>query len=368
MEQPKGMCGAGAGCCGGPCNATTSFFGSACRAMRSALRLTDLRCFIFPLRVKLFQVLRIAHGQLGVNLETRVGPSADPFAVVQIRMRGLAVARVGFVVAAAGAQGSRQALGAIRLGGDVMFFEEADLHQPVDAAAHGAQLVLIGTGEAVAQSHVAIGGDAHQSQARAARISFTDALVNLFQRVLHVRESVMPVFQCGFEELLGERLELAEHGVESGFRDRVLAVGRRGDGCEADFPESDLFGEMPEDFANVERLGSECDARADGTAAMPAQQLADFGRDYVVAAGSETLDIRKIFRHLTEEIGFWEVGFAPVTTSPNRKYAIAESGFDAMLAQFQALAQEFLEAALENRHPGFSNVNDTPEQLHNRFT
>jgi len=83
-----------------------------------------------------------------------------------------------------------------------------------------------------------------------------------------------------------------------------------------------------------------------------------------VTLTSQTLDIRKIFRHLTEEIGFWEVGFAPVTTSTNRKYAIADEGFDHMLAQFRALAGEFLEAALQNRHHGFSNVKDTLEEIH----
>jgi uncharacterized protein len=83
-----------------------------------------------------------------------------------------------------------------------------------------------------------------------------------------------------------------------------------------------------------------------------------------VTLTSQTLDIRKIYRHLTEDIGFWEVGFAPVTTSPNRKYAIADEGFDDMLGQFRALADDFLQAALENRHHGFSNVKDTLEEIH----
>jgi uncharacterized protein len=83
-----------------------------------------------------------------------------------------------------------------------------------------------------------------------------------------------------------------------------------------------------------------------------------------VTLTTNQLDIRKIFRHLTEDVGFWEVGFAPVTTSPNRDYAIAEDDFDSMLRQFQALAQEFLEAALEGRHHGFSNVKDTLEEIH----
>jgi uncharacterized protein len=83
-----------------------------------------------------------------------------------------------------------------------------------------------------------------------------------------------------------------------------------------------------------------------------------------VTLTSQNLDIRKVFRHLREEIGFWEVGFAPVTTASNRKYAIAEEGFDTMLEQFQLLAAEFLEYAVENRHHGFSNVKDTLEEIH----
>jgi uncharacterized protein len=83
-----------------------------------------------------------------------------------------------------------------------------------------------------------------------------------------------------------------------------------------------------------------------------------------VTLTSHNLDIHKIFRHLREEIGFWDVGFAPVTTAANRKYAIAEEGFDSMLAQFQSLAAEFLKCALENRHHGFSNVKDTLEEIH----
>jgi len=83
-----------------------------------------------------------------------------------------------------------------------------------------------------------------------------------------------------------------------------------------------------------------------------------------VTLTSQTLDIRKIYRHLHDEIGFWEVGFAPVTTSPGREYAISGDGFDSMLGQFRDLAADFLEAALANRHHGFSNVKDTIEEIH----
>jgi uncharacterized protein len=83
-----------------------------------------------------------------------------------------------------------------------------------------------------------------------------------------------------------------------------------------------------------------------------------------VTLTSGSMDVKRIFRHLTDEIGFWEVGFAPVTTSPNRSHAIGERGYDEMLAQFSELADEFLEAAVANRHHGFSNVKETLEELH----
>src|SRR5262245_49371951 len=78
----------------------------------------------------------------------------------------------------------------------------------------------------------------------------------------------------------------------------------------------------------------------------------------------QTLDVSRIYRHLTEEIGFWEVGFAPVTTAPARDYAISDGGFDELLSQFRGLAQDYLKASLENRHHGFSNVRETLQELH----
>ncbi len=87
-----------------------------------------------------------------------------------------------------------------------------------------------------------------------------------------------------------------------------------------------------------------------------------------VTLTKQTLDVKRIFTHLTEEIGFWEVGFAPVTTANGRDYAIEDDGFDDMLDQFRALAWDFLEASVENRHHGFSNVKDTLEEIHKGFS
>ena len=83
-----------------------------------------------------------------------------------------------------------------------------------------------------------------------------------------------------------------------------------------------------------------------------------------VTLTGQNLDVVGIYRHLFEEIGFWEVGFAPVTTSWQRDYAIEAEGFTAMLSQFQQLAFEFRDATLAGRHHGFSNVRDTVEEIH----
>ena len=83
-----------------------------------------------------------------------------------------------------------------------------------------------------------------------------------------------------------------------------------------------------------------------------------------VTLTKQNLDVESIYRHLRDELGFWEVGFAPVTTSWQRDYAIQEDGFEAMLGQFQRLAQEWLQHALAGKHHGFSNVRDTVEEIH----
>jgi uncharacterized protein len=76
------------------------------------------------------------------------------------------------------------------------------------------------------------------------------------------------------------------------------------------------------------------------------------------------VDVLNIYRHLKHDLGFYEVGIAPVTTSPDRLYSIGEQGMDRVLEQFKALANEYLSFALRNEHHGFSNVSDTLSELH----
>jgi uncharacterized protein len=75
-------------------------------------------------------------------------------------------------------------------------------------------------------------------------------------------------------------------------------------------------------------------------------------------------DVIRIYRHLKQDLGFHEVGFAPVTTSPDRLYAINDKGMDGVLDQFHALAEEYLEYALRGEMHGFSNVSDTLSELY----
>lgn len=83
-----------------------------------------------------------------------------------------------------------------------------------------------------------------------------------------------------------------------------------------------------------------------------------------VTLTKQNLDVISIYRHLAEELGFWEVGFAPVTTSWQRDWAIQDDGFYAMLGQFKTLAAEYLEHALAGKRHRFSNVRDTLEEIH----
>ena len=163
------------------------------------------------------------------------------------------------------------------------------------------ELVRVGSGEAVAERDVSVGGDAHQPEPGAARERLAHALVDLFERLLDVREAVVPVVDRVFEELVGEIPELAEHVVVAVLGDGVAAAGRRRHRREADLPEPDLLGEMAIDPLDVERSGGQRDARADRPAAVPLEQLLDLRRDDVVAAGAVVEDAELVL-HLARAV------------------------------------------------------------------
>ena len=74
--------------------------------------------------------------------------------------------------------------------------------------------------------------------------------------------------------------------------------------------------------------------------------------------------VLETYRYLVDELGFDEVGFAPVTSAPGRDYALGPEAFDVLLRQFQTLADDFVTAALAGRPHGFANLNDLLRELY----
>ncbi len=74
-------------------------------------------------------------------------------------------------------------------------------------------------------------------------------------------------------------------------------------------------------------------------------------------------DVIRIYRHLKDDLGFHEVGFAPVTASNQQSYSIDDADMESVIGQFQALADEWLQFALRGEMHGFSNVSETIGEL-----
>jgi uncharacterized protein len=74
--------------------------------------------------------------------------------------------------------------------------------------------------------------------------------------------------------------------------------------------------------------------------------------------------IRRIYDHLTREVGFKAVGFSPATANPNRLYSIGIQKMSSVLGGFEELALEYRDFALSGRQHGFTNANDTLKELH----
>src|SRR5947209_9042107 len=115
----------------------------------------------------------------------------------------------------------------------------------------------------MAERDVSFGRDPEEAEARAAGICLADAFMDLFERVFHVREAMMPVFGNVIGEFAREAAKLIEHSIESLLADCVLLLRRGRHRREADFPEPDLLGEMLVDARDVERIGRERDAGPD---------------------------------------------------------------------------------------------------------
>jgi uncharacterized protein len=74
--------------------------------------------------------------------------------------------------------------------------------------------------------------------------------------------------------------------------------------------------------------------------------------------------VRRIYEHLTKEVGFDAVGFSPATANPQRLYHIGSQKMDSILGGFEELAWEYRDHAVAGRQHGFSNASDTLKELH----
>jgi uncharacterized protein len=83
-----------------------------------------------------------------------------------------------------------------------------------------------------------------------------------------------------------------------------------------------------------------------------------------VTLSSDVAQVRRIYQHLTQEVGFNAVGFSPATANPNRLYSIGIQKMNSVLGGFEELAWEYRDYALAGKQHGFTNANDTLKDLH----
>jgi uncharacterized protein len=97
-------------------------------------------------------------------------------------------------------------------------------------------------------------------------------------------------------------------------------------------------------------------------AANRARQGRPVGARVTLTAGAAPAP--QTFRFLTRELGFDEVGFAPVTAGLGRAYALGEAGYERLLREFAELADDYVAAAVRGEPHGFANLNDLLRELH----
>ena len=71
-----------------------------------------------------------------------------------------------------------------------------------------------------------------------------------------------------------------------------------------------------------------------------------------------------IWDHLYNELGFYEVGFAPVTSGTNTPYNLTETELREVFAGFKSLGGQYLREAIAGRRCGFSNLHRLLLDLH----
>ena len=67
-------------------------------------------------------------------------------------------------------------------------------------------------------------------------------------------------------------------------------------------------------------------------------------------------DVATIFNHLRHDLGFSEVGLAPVTSGDISRFNLDTEELAAVFAGFRTLAEDYRDAALLGRYNGFTNI------------
>ena len=71
-----------------------------------------------------------------------------------------------------------------------------------------------------------------------------------------------------------------------------------------------------------------------------------------------------IHDHLINEIGFYEVGFAPVTSADNAAFNLTDTELQAVFDEMKALGRAYEAAAIRGENTGFSNLHQLMTDLH----
>lgn len=75
-------------------------------------------------------------------------------------------------------------------------------------------------------------------------------------------------------------------------------------------------------------------------------------------------DVEAIHHHLRDELGFAEVGYAPVTAGDNAIFNLNEAELAEVFAGFKRLGRAYRDAAIQGRNTGFSNLHQLMTDLH----
>tara|TARA_B110000211_G_C14092291_1_gene559844 strand:- start:1850 stop:3295 length:1446 start_codon:yes stop_codon:yes gene_type:complete len=75
-------------------------------------------------------------------------------------------------------------------------------------------------------------------------------------------------------------------------------------------------------------------------------------------------DIEEIWHHLFNELGFSEVGFAPVTSGDISDYNLSEDELKAVFSSMKKVGKHYVEEAKAGRNIGFSNMHQLMTDIH----